>query len=346
MCNSLMTSVATTLLALCTAWLASPLGLALAGEASSSAQGANVARAADPADLAQAAARADRLQSELAARLQSAIAAAGPVGAIDTCRREAPAIAAELSTDGWRVRRVGTRVRNPATGRPDAWEREGLEQFAQRLRAGEPPAQMTRVAVLDAADGSARLRWMRPIVTGPLCLTCHGPAEAQPAALRAALRKSYPEDEASGYAAGELRGAFSVSRKLPPSRGNSAQVRDGAASLPKPVPLVMMGSLALRARIALPPAAVAIVELRDVAAPGPGDDGRVVAEQRIPLAGRQPPVPFSFYVERDTLLAVGRHELRGTILIDDRPAWRTAPVPIDITVDRIDTGELLLQQRR
>ena len=61
MCNSLMTSVATTLLALCTAWLASPLGLALAGEASSSAQGANVARAADPADLAQAAARADRL---------------------------------------------------------------------------------------------------------------------------------------------------------------------------------------------------------------------------------------------------------------------------------------------
>jgi hypothetical protein len=177
---------------------------------------AAASRTPDPGDLAEAAARADGLQSGLLSRLQAAIASGGPAAAIDVCRSEAPAIAARLSTDGWNVRRVGTRVRNPATGRPDDWERAGLAQFAQQLAAGAAPQTLSIAAVVEAPgrDG-AQLRWMRPIVTGPLCLTCHGPADAQPAELRAALRRAYPQDEATGYAAGELRGAFSVTRSLP-----------------------------------------------------------------------------------------------------------------------------------
>lgn len=169
-------------------------------------------------DVAEAGARANRLQAELSAKLQAAIGAGGPVAAITVCKVEAPAIAARLSGDGWQVRRVGTRVRNPASGRPDAWERAGLEQFAQRLRAGEPAEALSVAAVLEDADGATRLRWMRPIMTGPMCLTCHGPAESQSAELRAALQREYPQDAAVGYAPGELRGAFSVSRAYPAPR--------------------------------------------------------------------------------------------------------------------------------
>jgi hypothetical protein len=44
------------------------------------------------------------------------------------------------------------------------------------------------------------------------CLVCHGEAEAQPAALREALASAYPHDRATGYAVGDLRGAFSLKR--------------------------------------------------------------------------------------------------------------------------------------
>ena len=55
-------------------------------------------------------------------------------------------------------------------------------------------------------DGGAR--FMAPIMTGPLCLTCHG-AQLSPA-VKAALAKDYPGDQATGFKAGDLRGAFSI----------------------------------------------------------------------------------------------------------------------------------------
>lgn len=188
---------------------------AFAIDTASAAGAAGIAAAPAPAEIAEAASRADRLQSELTARLQSALAAGGPVAAIEVCKVEAPTIAARLSTDGWQVRRVGTRVRNAATGTPDAWERAGLERFARELAAGAVPATLSIAERVASASGESRLRWMRPIVTAPLCLTCHGPAESQSAELRAALRLAYPRDAATGYAAGELRGAFSVTRTTP-----------------------------------------------------------------------------------------------------------------------------------
>jgi hypothetical protein len=39
-------------------------------------------------------------------------------------------------------------------------------------------------------------------------LACHGPEEALQPEVRAALDQRYPEDRATGYAAGDLRGAF------------------------------------------------------------------------------------------------------------------------------------------
>ena len=183
--------------------------------------------AASAEELAEAASRASRLQSELGARLQSAMASGGPVAAIEICRTEAPAIAARLSTDGWRVRRVGTRVRNPESGTPDDWERGVLAQFARRLAEGEAPESISAATVIGpsgssaaasgsaSSGGSSTLRWMRPIVTAPLCLTCHGAPEAQSAELLAALQRAYPRDAATGYAPGELRGAFTVSHSRP-----------------------------------------------------------------------------------------------------------------------------------
>lgn len=165
-----------------------------------------------PSPAGEAAALATRFQQELQAKLLEAMADRGPVAAIAVCRDEAPAIASRLSREsGWQVRRVGTRVRNPMTGLPDAWEQQQLAEFARGLAAGTDPAALARFAQVEEPQGLA-LRYLRPIVIAPPCLACHGDPARQSPELRAALARDYPHDGATGYAPGALRGAFSLKR--------------------------------------------------------------------------------------------------------------------------------------
>jgi hypothetical protein len=181
----------------------------------------SAAAAADvPVNPAAAAVRAEAagiaagFQQELGAALQSAIVEGGPVTAVEVCRKAAPAIAARASLDsGWAVRRVGTRARNPASGRPDAWEAAQLADFERRLAAGERPDSVEAYAISDDG-GVPTQRYMKAIVTAPLCLTCHGDPGAQSPELRAKLAESYPDDRAIGYRTGELRGAFTLRRPV------------------------------------------------------------------------------------------------------------------------------------
>ena len=165
-----------------------------------------------PGWAGDAARLADRFQAELQGRLQQAMAEGGSVAAVSVCKDEAPAIASRLSREsGWQVRRVGTRIRNPYSGAPDAWEQSQLERMRQRLQRGDAPSLLAVSEIVDEPQGRAQ-RYLRPIITGPLCLVCHGSVSTQPAELRAVLQREYPHDAATGYEAGELRGAFSLRR--------------------------------------------------------------------------------------------------------------------------------------
>jgi hypothetical protein len=142
--------------------------------------------------------------AELRAELQAAMAEAGPLAAIRVCNEDAPRIAAAAAErSGAEVGRTSSKVRNPAN-RPDAHQREVLAGFAESIAAGnlEPPPE--RLDTLE--DG--RVRFMSAIIMQPPCLACHGAELAPPVA--AAIATLYPEDEARGYASGELRGAFTV----------------------------------------------------------------------------------------------------------------------------------------
>jgi hypothetical protein len=179
------------------------------------ASGSDAPRASAYPDAAGVAAR---FQQELGAKLQSAVAAGGPVAAVEVCHSAAPEIAARISREsGWDVRRVGTRARNPATGRPDAWEQEQLSAFARRMAAGERPETLEARAIVDVG-GVPTERYMKAIVTAPVCLACHGDVAVQSAELRAKLRERYPDDAATGYRAGELRGAFTLRRPASAAR--------------------------------------------------------------------------------------------------------------------------------
>jgi len=152
---------------------------------------------------------ADQLMGQLKQELQQALQAGGPVAAIDVCRTRAPAIAAQLSQEsGAQVGRTALRVRNPANA-PDELERKVLQQFKDELAAAKspPPSPPEAVFELRTPQG-VEYRYMRAIPLQPPCVLCHGKAIAPDVA--AAIQRHYPEDAATGFEPGELRGAVTV----------------------------------------------------------------------------------------------------------------------------------------
>ncbi len=143
----------------------------------------------------------------LIAELQRAIAAGGPVNAIGVCQTVAPEIAAQKSSE-WKmtIRRTSLKLRQPANA-PDAWERRQLLRFAERRAAGEGPATI-EIGEYAEKDGKRVFRYMKAIPTGELCLSCHGSGLAPEVAAR--LKALYPQDAATGFRIGDLRGAFTV----------------------------------------------------------------------------------------------------------------------------------------
>ncbi len=141
--------------------------------------------------------------------LTDEIARSGPEGAILVCRDKAPQLAKAASEEsGWTVRRVSLKNRNPKAA-PDAWERAVLEDFDRRAAAGESPATLEK-AELVQDDGRSVRRYMRALPTQQLCLQCHGSAEQLKPAVLERLRTIYPDDKATGYAVGQIRGAMTI----------------------------------------------------------------------------------------------------------------------------------------
>lgn len=154
------------------------------------------------------------LLKELGAAMTQEMTKGGPTEAIKVCAELAPEIAGRLSREhGWRVTRVGTRVRNPLLGMPDAWEQRVLSEFVERAGKGETFSSMIRSEVV-MEPGGQYYRFMKAIAVQPQCLLCHGPSEQIPGEIRNVLNKQYPFDTATGYKAGELRGAVSIKQPM------------------------------------------------------------------------------------------------------------------------------------
>lgn len=155
-----------------------------------------------------------QFMQSLGGTLKQQLEAGGAENAIGVCKHVAPQLAADYSKDGSIVKRVSLKNRNPTLGVPDAWEREVLRQFEQGHRDGKPSAEMEMTAVVEE-EGGRWFRYMKAIPTQPMCLQCHGTPEVIPEGVKAILAKEYPDDQAIGYQAGDIRGAISIKKRLP-----------------------------------------------------------------------------------------------------------------------------------
>lgn len=156
-------------------------------------------------------ARAEDAAKDLGMQLRTALVAKmkadGPVAAIDFCHDEAPTIAAAVGQKhGVRVGRTSLRTRSPANA-PTPWQQAVLDDFAAQAQAGTPPPQL-RYASSEQLPAGVALRYMQGIGTEAPCLICHGEAVGEPVAQ--AIKARYPDDAATGFREGQLRGAFWV----------------------------------------------------------------------------------------------------------------------------------------
>lgn len=150
---------------------------------------------------------AGALKSELMTALQSG----GATGAIEVCNTRAGAIAEEVSVEyGVHLMRTSQRYRNPDNA-PNEWQSEVLQSFEDRKRAGEAASTLTWSETVETESGK-EFRFMKAIPTAGLCLQCHGTTIAAPVSEK--LASLYPEDKATGFNVGDLRGAFVVTQQL------------------------------------------------------------------------------------------------------------------------------------
>ncbi len=150
---------------------------------------------------------------ELKSELMTAMKAGGAVNALDVCKVRAPEIAAAHTAGGvWSIARVSDRYRNPDDKATET-QMAILARFADTTQPGNTFAQW-RVDSL----GDSTYCYYQAIRTNDLCLNCHGPADKIAPEVKAKLAELYPDDLATGYAAGDLRGMFVVTMKWPAAK--------------------------------------------------------------------------------------------------------------------------------
>lgn len=165
------------------------------------------------AALRQARQIADELAETVRGLLFKELEKGGYVGAVRVCSEVAQEIPREFTArTGHYVRRVSLGYRNPKDI-PDDYERQKLEEFNRLNREKKLENDYFEVVREGERD---YLRYMRPLIAGPMCITCHGEKENIPPEVKAILVEKYPDDRATGYHTGDVRGAISVKIALPP----------------------------------------------------------------------------------------------------------------------------------
>ena len=152
---------------------------------------------AQEAELARGADLLMPFKQDLQKALKSGLAE-GPAEAIRVCRVQAPGIADALSVDGVRMGRSSHKLRNPDNTAPE-WVGPIMQAYLDETSNRNPRAV--------SLPGN-RWGYVEQIMVQPLCLTCHGSELSPDVASR--ISELYPDDHATGFAAGDLRGVFWV----------------------------------------------------------------------------------------------------------------------------------------
>lgn len=187
--------------------VASLVVMVLAGSLSSCADPPEMSLETERLARDEGAAAARALMGMLQANLVASMQEGGPVKSVEFCAGEALTLTDSVARglgEGISLKRISSRHRNPVNA-PDAEEVRALRHFESALaESGTLPEDWVQ------QTSGGEIRYYRPLVIAQPCLTCHGDPEEMDPGVVEAIRQKYPEDGATGYGVGDLRGLIRV----------------------------------------------------------------------------------------------------------------------------------------
>lgn len=157
---------------------------------------------ASPADLPRAVAAMEQLD-QLRTQLASSLEGSSEEPTMDTMRevckpvgQRAMAIAQE---NGWTVRQVASKYRNPDHAPANSHESQLIDLLARY-------PEITGLWEPATAGQTAGVNYYRRIDVQPSCLACHGTKDSRPGFVS----ERYPADKAFNFKPGDLRGMYAV----------------------------------------------------------------------------------------------------------------------------------------
>lgn len=158
--------------------------------------------------------------TRLKAELRQAMAEGGPKLAIETCSKKAPELAAKFSKEGViTIRRVSDKARNPENA-ADSVQIAILKEFHTA-----PKGTDLYRGIWHNRKGGEWYSYHHAIKAELMCLGCHGPADKLAQGVPEALAKFYPNDAATGYGPGDVRGMFVIDMKWPEAKEYVASLK-------------------------------------------------------------------------------------------------------------------------
>lgn len=140
-----------------------------------------------------------KLGSELKGQMQTN----GAMGALRFCSQHALVLTEQVAKESkTSIKRISINHRNPVN-KTNKDETALLNEWDKLVKNAQPLPAQTLVKVSDSTT-----MYYKPIViNNEACLKCHGNVEGE---LAKAIHTTYPEDKATGYKMGDLRGMIAV----------------------------------------------------------------------------------------------------------------------------------------
>jgi len=122
------------------------------------------------------------------------------------CSKEATSLAKEASStlpQGVSIKRITTKPRNSNNQATKA-QSLVLEELEQKLKIGKLPKMLVKKI------SKNHYQVYKPLVIGKKCLNCHGDTANLNQNAYKIISENYPDDKATNYKLGQLRGVFLV----------------------------------------------------------------------------------------------------------------------------------------
>lgn len=161
------------------------------------------------ADINKSKSIAGSMKKGLGGMLKQKLEKEGPVAAFSFCADNAiPATKKIAEENNVTIKRVSTKLRNPALNTPDSLDNEALAEFSKYKNENEAPKYLV---LKDKKTGVAR--FYEPMYVMGMCLACHGEPSKMPEGVKSQISAKYPNDKAIDYKTGDFRGLIAIELK-------------------------------------------------------------------------------------------------------------------------------------